>query len=373
MHLPGWNKQVSRLILHGPLRVLRLMTHLRILQPGVTAALAAALLFGAGTPLAKLLLRELGPFLLAGLFYLGSGIGLSVFRWLKGAAPLRLTRGEASWLAGAVLAGGVAGPILLMSGLAGMPASGASLLLNAEGVLTALLAWIVFKENVDRRIALGMTAIAGGAVILSWPAEAHFAGSAPALLILAACLAWAIDNNLTRKLALADAGWIAAFKGLAAGTVNLGLALALGERLPAWPITLAAMGVGFLAYGVSLVLFIIGLRHLGTARTGAYFSIAPFFGALLALAGGEALTPGLAFAGVLMGIGIWLHLTERHAHVHAHEPLEHTHEHSHDDHHQHGHDFPVTAGARHTHAHRHEPMTHSHPHFPDAHHQGHRH
>ncbi|KAB2969220.1 DMT family transporter [Zoogloea sp.] len=349
------------------------MIHFHIFRPGVAAALGAALLFGAGTPLAKLLLRDLSPFLLAGLFYLGSGVGLSLFRGLRGAAPVRLARGEAGWLAGAVLAGGVAGPVLLMLGLAEMPASGASLLLNAEGVLTALLAWIVFKENFDRRIALGMAAIASGAAILSWPAEARFAGTMPALLILAACLAWGIDNNLTRKVSLADASWIATVKGLAAGTVNLALAFALGERLPAWPITAAAMAVGFLAYGVSLVLFVIGLRHLGTARTGAYFSIAPFFGAALALAGGEALTLRLSAAGLLMGIGIWLHLTEQHAHVHAHEPMEHTHEHTHDDHHQHGHDFPVTAGTRHTHLHRHEPLVHGHPHFPDAHHQGHRH
>lgn len=349
------------------------MTHLRVFKPGVAAAFGAALLFGASTPLAKLLLRDLSPFMLAGLFYLGSGVGLSLFRRLRGAEPVRLARGEAGWLAGAVLAGGVAGPVLLMFGLAEMPASGASLLLNAEGVLTALLAWIVFKENVDRRIALGMAAIASGAVILSWPAEARFAGAMPALLILAACLAWGIDNNLTRKVSLADASWIATIKGLAAGSVNLAQAFALGERLPGGAITAAAMAVGFLAYGVSLVLFVIGLRHLGTARTGAYFSIAPFFGAVLALAGGEALTLRLSVAGALMGVGIWLHLTERHAHVHVHEPMEHTHEHTHDDHHQHAHDFPVTAGTRHTHFHRHEPLAHGHPHFPDAHHQGHHH
>ncbi len=344
-----------------------------LLKPGVAAALGAALLFGAGTPLAKLLLRDVGPWLLAGLFYLGSGIGLMLFRRLKRAEPVQLARHETGWLAGAILSGGIAGPVLLMFGLASMPASGAALLLNAEGVLTALLAWVVFKENFDRRIALGMAAIATGAVVLSWPEEAHFSGALPALAILGACLAWGIDNNLTRKVSLADATWIAMVKGLAAGSANLLLAFMLGDRLPAWPTTAAAMGVGFLAYGVSLVLFVVGMRHLGTARTGAYFSVAPFIGAVLALIAGEPITTRLVVAGLLMAVGIWLHLTERHEHAHAHLSIEHTHEHSHDEHHRHNHDFPVSLDEKHVHLHRHEPMLHTHAHFPDTHHQGHAH
>lgn len=350
-----------------------MISRLRMHDPGIAAALAAALLFGASTPLAKLLLDDVGPWMLAGLFYLGSGVGLTLIRLLRGAPPVRLARGEAGWLAAAVVAGGVFGPILLMSGLARMPASGAALLLNAEGVLTALLAWIVFKENVDRRIAGGMAAIAAGALVLSWPGDAQFAGTVPALLVLGACLAWAIDNNLTRKVSLTDAGWLAAVKGSIAGSVNLALAFAAGESLPAWPVTLTAAVIGFLAYGISLVLFVIGMRHLGTARTGAYFSVAPFFGALLALAMGEPITPTLMVAGVLMVVGVWLHLSERHLHEHLHEALEHSHEHVHDEHHQHSHDVPVAPGTRHTHPHRHEPMVHTHAHFPDAHHRGHTH
>lgn len=345
----------------------------RLLTPGAATALGAALLFGAGTPLAKLLLRDASPWLLAGLFYLGSGVGLSLFRWVKHAEPVRLARGEICWLAGAVLTGGVAGPVLLMFGLDGMSASGAALLLNAEGVLTALLAWVVFKESFDQRIALGMAAIATGAVVLSWPGEARFAGALPALAVLGACLAWGIDNNLTRKVSLADATWIAAVKGMVAGSVNLLLAFALGDRLPAWPITVTSMSVGFLAYGVSLVLFVVAMRHLGTARTGAYFSVAPFFGAVLALATGEPLTLRLAMAGILMGVGIWLHLTERHDHAHVHEPMEHSHEHTHDEHHQHVHNFPVSPGIKHTHLHQHEPVVHTHAHFPDEHHRSHGH
>ncbi|EGK72109.1 Putative permease [Methyloversatilis universalis FAM5] len=246
-------------------------------------------------------------------------------------------------------------------------------MLNAEGVLTALLAWIVFKENFDRRIALGMLAIACGAVILSWPGEARFAGALPALAILGACLCWAIDNNLTRKVALADATWIAAVKGTVAGSVNLGLGLAVGAELPTLWVTPTAMLVGLLAYGVSLVLFVVGMRHLGTARTGAYFSVAPFFGAVLAVLSGEPITLPLLLAGALMALGIWLHLTERHEHQHAHEAMEHSHEHAHDEHHQHTHESPIASGAKHTHLHKHEPMVHIHTHFPDAHHQGHSH
>jgi drug/metabolite transporter (DMT)-like permease len=268
-----------------------------------------------------------------------------------------------------VLAGGIAGPVLLMFGLSGMPASGASLLLNAEGVFTALLAWMVFRENFDRRIAIGMAAIALGAVILSWPEETGFAGLWPALAVLGACFAWGIDNNLTRKVSLNDATWIAAIKGTAAGCINLLLAFLLGDRLPELPVLSAAMMVGFLAYGVSLALFVIGLRHLGTARTGAYFSVAPFFGAILALMSGEPLTLKLLGAGSLMAIGVWLHLTEQHVHEHTHEVLEHTHEHEHDDHHRHEHDELVIEEQKHRHIHRHVDLQHSHPHFPDAHHR----
>lgn len=285
---------------------------------------------------------------------------------------MTLPRADAGWFLAAILAGGVIGPVLLMFGLTGMPASGASLLLNAEGVFTALLAWFVFRENVDRRIALGMLAIVVGAVVLSWPDEARFAGLWPALCVLGACLAWGLDNNLTRKVSLTDATWIAAVKGLVAGSVNLGIALALGAR---WPATLPIVGallVGLLAYGISLALFVVALRHLGTARTGAYFSVAPFFGAVLALSMGEPLTLQLAVAGVLMAFGIWLHLTEHHAHEHTHEALHHAHAHVHDEHHQHAHDFPWDGQEPHDHPHGHEPLTHAHPHYPDAHHR-HRH
>ncbi|TAJ16416.1 MAG: DMT family transporter [Rugosibacter sp.] len=341
-------------------------------QPGVLAALGAALLFGAGTPLAKVLLNTVSPWLLAGLLYLGSGLGLTVYRYLTRAPAVKLPRHEAPWFAGAILAGGIVGPVLLMLGLTRMPASGASLLLNAEGVFTALLAWFVFKENFDRRIAFGMLAIVAGAAVLSWNGEARFAEMWPTVAVLGACLAWGIDNNLTRKVSLSDATWIASIKGLVAGTVNLLIALLIGAAWSPLPNVLSAMMVGLLAYGVSLSLFVLALRHLGTARTGAYFSVAPFFGAVLAVLMGEAVTMPLLVAGALMAIGTWLHLTEHHTHKHTHEEILHDHEHVHDEHHQHVHDSPVTPGVKHRHSHRHVPLIHTHLHFPDMHHR-HRH
>jgi drug/metabolite transporter (DMT)-like permease len=351
----------------------RMTAHSHALPRGVPASLAAALLFGAGTPLAKWLLAQASPWMLAALLYLGSGAGLALLRAMRRVPAAPLARGEVKWLAGAVFAGGMVGPVLLMLGLSAMRAAPASLLLNAEAVFTSLLAWFVFKENVDRRVALGMLAIVAGGLVLAWPGHVDWPGWVPALCVIGACLAWAIDNNLTRKVALADASWIAMTKGLVAGTTNLVLALALGAAWPAWPVVLAAAAVGFASYGASLALFVVALRELGTARTGAYFSVAPFFGAVLAVVLlGEPATWPLLAAGALMAVGVALHLSERHEHRHAHRPMEHTHEHRHsedDPHHDHAHEAPVAPGTPHTHPHRHQPLVHSHPHFPEAHHR----
>lgn len=342
---------------------------------GIAAALGAAALFGASTPLAKLLLGDgQDPWLLAGLLYLGSGLGLAAYRLARyqagqaaSEAPLR--RADLPWLALVILAGGVAGPVLLMLGLSRTEATTAALLLNLEGLATMAIAWLWFRENVDRRLLLGALAILAGALLLSWRGGPGAVGPG-ALLIAGACLAWGIDNNLTRKLSSADPLAIAMAKGLVAGTVNLVLGMAMGAAWPApWSLAGAAM-LGLLGYGVSLVLFILALRHLGTARTGAYFSLAPFIGALLALPlFGEAVTPALLGAGALMALGVWLHLTERHAHVHNHEALAHDHRHSHDTHHAHEHAPGDPSGEPHSHPHRHTPLRHSHPHYPDLHHR----
>ncbi|HEX3063006.1 MAG TPA: EamA family transporter [Usitatibacter sp.] len=345
-------------------------------RQAVFAALGAALLFGAGTPLAKMVLGRADPWMVAALLYLGSGAGLLAYRVVTRAAKANLSRREAGWFAAAIAAGGVVGPILLMYGLAGMPASGASLLLNAEAVFTALIAWFVFRENFDRRIASGMALIVAGAVAIAWQGEVSLGTFAPALAVLGACLAWAVDNNLTRKVALADATFIAMWKGLAAGAVNVVLAIAVVDaRWPAPALVAATMALGFAAYGVSLALFVVALRGLGTARTGAYFSTAPFAGAALAIALlGEPLTANLVAGAVLMAAGVWLHLSERHEHSHTHVPTSHSHEHDHDEHHRHAHGPCDPPGEPHTHEHAHAALTHRHPHYPDTHHRhGHSH
>jgi drug/metabolite transporter (DMT)-like permease len=349
------------------------------LSSGAGLALASALLFGASTPFAKLLLGDgLDPLLLAGILYLGSGAGLGLVLLLRGRlfaasaeAPLRRT--DLPWLALVVLFGGIAGPVLMMAGLASVPASAASLLLNLESVSTLAIAWLVLRESVDRRLLLGAGAILAGALILSWGGPASgfgFGFGWGGVLIAAACLAWGIDNNLTRKISAGDAVQIACVKGLVAGTVNLGLALARGSPLPGPGLFLAGGLVGFLGYGVSLILFVRALRLIGTARTGAYYAVAPFFGTLLAIVLlGEPFTMQLAIAGALMGLGIYLHLAEQHEHEHRHEAMLHEHSHVHDEHHRHSHGPLDPANEPHAHAHRHGAMIHSHRHFPDIHHR----
>ena len=334
----------------------------------------AAILFGASTPIAKGLLTGTSPQVLAGMLYLGSGLGLGTL-WLlrhtrRSRAETPLVRADLGWLAGAVTFGGVLAPLALMLGLLRTPASASALLLNLEGVFTAVIAWIVFAENVDGRIALGMAAIVGGGAALSWQGRLSMGGVGGPLLIVCACAAWAIDNNLSQKVSASDPVQIAAIKGIVAGCVNLAIGLALGGVLPGLPRIASALTLGFFAYGVSLVLYLLAMRSLGTARTGAYFSLAPFVGA----AGGllfwhDHVTPLFFVAAMLMAFGLWLHLTERHEHLHTHEPLTHSHGHVHDEHHRHQHLHGESAEEPHTHVHTHEPLTHRHAHFPDIHHR----
>lgn len=344
------------------------------MNASVGFALGAAALFGLSTPIAKLLLGSVSPVLLGGLLYMGSGVGLIAARFWrdKGWQITGLQSGEWPWLAGAIVFGGVLGPVALMLGLQRTAGSTASLLLNLEAVLTAVLAWVAFKENADRRVVVGMLAIVAGSVILSWPTGGSTdreLGWGAGLIVLA-CLCWAIDNNFTRKVSASDALFIAGSKGLVAGCVNVSIAMAVGDSWPPLPTALGTMAVGFLGYGVSLVLFVLALRGLGTARTGAYFSVAPFIGALVSLMLlGESVGSAFWVASGLMALGVWLHLTERHEHKHTHDPMEHTHPHFHDEHHQHVHDFAWDGQEPHAHEHKHPAMTHTHPHYPDIHHR----
>ena len=343
-------------------------------RPGVRYALLAALLFGASTPLAKALLRGVPSQVLAGLLYLGSGVGLGVL-WLlrrraRHASEASLARRDLPWLLGAIGFGGVLAPLLLLGGLTKTPASAASLLLNLEGVFTALLAWFVFHENVDGRVALGMVAIVAGGALLTWDGRLESGGLRGPLAITVACACWAIDNNLTQKVSASDPLQIASLKGGVAGGVNLVTGLLLTGVVPSVPRAAGALVLGFFGYGLSLAFFVLALRNLGTARTGAYFSTAPFVGAVLSvILWREPVTRPLLAAGVLMAVGVWLHLRERHLHLHTHEPLTHSHSHRHDSHHQHAHGPADPPGEPHTHVHTHELLTHTHPHYPDIHHR----
>jgi drug/metabolite transporter (DMT)-like permease len=346
----------------------------------VMYALASAALFGVSTPFAKMLLGSIHPGILAGLLYCGAGVGSALMRWGRRNVPSSgsaqeapLTRSELPWLAVAIIAGGIVGPILLLIGLSRTDASTASLLLTLEGAATALMAWFIFHESFDRRIAFGMLFLTAGAAVLSWSGSPTLESVIGPLAVIGACIAWGIDNNLTRKVSLSDPLQIVAIKGLIAGPINLLLGFAAGGTTPDLLSGVAAAILGFLCYGVSLVLYVLALRHLGTARTAAYFSTAPFFGTAVAIVAlHESVTYQLTVAGMFMALGVWLHVTERHEHEHVHDPQTHSHPHVHDETHRHSHKSDDPAGEPHTHRHTHEPLRHSHPHVPDMHHQ-HRH
>lgn len=348
---------------------------LRTAWPGAASALGAALSFGVSTPLAKAALGSgIDPWLLAGLLYFSSGLGLlmivAVLRVADlGSKEAPLRRSDLPWLASVVVIGGVVGPVLLMVGLAVTPASTAALLLNLETVATVAIAAFVFQENIDRRIAVGAISIAAGAVVLSWQAGEQTLNWG-ALAVGGAAVAWAVDNNLTRKISNADPIQIAMVKGLCAGSINLAIAAAYSVPVPNIPQIAGAALIGVFGYGVSLALFVLALRHLGAARTGAYFATAPFIGVVVAiLVLDEPVSLQLGIAAILMGVGLWLHITELHEHEHRHAEQEHEHMHHHDIHHGHDHVSSDPSGEPHAHRHRHEPIMHGHPHYPDLHHR----
>lgn len=345
---------------------------------GAALALAAAALFGISAPLAKLLLKGVEPVMLAGLLYLGSGLGLLAFRLpgvsrrlgTGGEAPLR--KADLGWLLGAILSGGIAAPILLMVSLRHMPAATASLLLNFEGVATVVLAGLLFREALGRRLWLAIALVTVASVLLSWDPAARVRLSVGALGILGACALWGLDNNLTRNIAGKDALAIAVAKGLVAGAFSFLLSLVLGARLPGFRFLLWGLLLGMFSYGISLLLFVRALRELGAARTSAFFGSAPFAGAVLSL---FLFAPavGIPFLAALplMVLGAFLLLRERHSHRHAHARLEHEHRHRHaDGHHNHEHpELPAEATLEHAHRHAHDPVEHGHPHTPDLHHR----
>jgi drug/metabolite transporter (DMT)-like permease len=342
---------------------------------GALFGLCAAALFGLSAPLAKVLLGTISPVLLAGLLYLGAALGLWVHRAV--APPTneaQLGRADARKLAIVVLAGGVAGPALMLFGLSKVTALTGSLLLNLEAPFTVLLAVLFFREHLGRHAAVAAALILAGALVLKLEPGALGADTLGVALLGAACACWALDNNVTQRLSLRDPFAIVRVKALVAGVVNTAFGLLVaGGALPSGSYIACALALGSVSYGVSVVLDAYALRLVGAAREAAYFATAPFIGALASVALlGDSLRWHDLLAMAAMALGVAFLLRERHTHLHEHDAIEHVHVHEHDEHHRHEHAPGDPPGEPHSHAHRHAPLVHDHSHFPDAHHR-HRH
>ena len=341
------------------------------LRGGLLALLAAAL-FGASTPLVQRLGVGLGPFSTAALLYAGAALVGALLRQPP-QREARVSRADAPRLLLVALFGAVVGPVAMAWGLQRTSGAGASLMLTLEAVFTAVLAWRLYGETMDRRVWLAVLLLmAGGATLIVDQGGSGGGQWLGLLAVMVATAAWGMDNTLSRALADRDPGQVVLFKSLLGVTATVAVALAVGEPLPGFGPLLGLMAVGATGYGLSLRFYLLAQRAFGAARTGSVFAFAPFIGAGGAfLLGDRSGSWGLALGGGLMLVGVIVHLAESHAHEHDHEALEHEHAHRHDDgHHDHVHD-PMPAG-EHSHVHRHLPARHTHPHVPDVHHS-HRH
>jgi drug/metabolite transporter (DMT)-like permease len=338
--------------------------------PFIFQALLAALFFGASAPLSKLLLGEVPPVLMAAFLYLGSGIGISLVklsqRMTSNQKEAGIRRLDMGWLAGAIIAGGILAPIILMISLQFTPASTASLLLNFEGVATTLIALFFFRESISRRAFAAILAITLASIFLTAiPQSTNFGFSLGALGILLACTLWGLDNNFTRNISAKDPLTIVAWKGLVAGTFSLFLGLLLGQQLPALRSILGILLLGFISYGLSTMLFIYSMRGLGASRTSALYGTAPLAGVILSiLIFHDPITWSFILAAILMAAGALLLSSEEHAHFHIHMPVVHEHRHTHDEFHNHD-----MAQVTHSHEHEHPRTEHEHGHMPDIHHR----
>ena len=338
-------------------------------RTAILQCLAAAALFGLSTPASKLLLGSVPPVSLAGLLYLGAAVATFPAAARQRGNLRRVDRRNLLWLAGAVVFGGVLGPVLLLWGLSRAPAASVALWLNLETVATGLLAWAWFKEHLGAHTLAAMALVIGASVLLAAPFDPQI--GLAALLVTLACVCWGLDNNFTALIDRLSPTQTTFAKGLVAGGINLGLGLLLaGDPIPPPAPFAGALALGGLSYGASLVLYISGAQQVGATRSQLIFATAPFWGVVLSWLWLDAAILGVQLAALgVMLVAVWLLNTERHAHVHTHGRLTHTHAHRHDDVH-HDHDHPdVPAGARHTHEHTHEPVTHTHPHAPDLHHR----
>ncbi len=342
----------------------------------LTYAIASALLFGISIPLAKLLIKDISPVVLAGLLYLGAFTGLSLYSFMSKKnktgiyeKEAKLTRTDLPWLIGAIVTGGIIGPISMMFGLTFISGLSASLLLNLEGIATAVIAVLFFKENAEKRFWLALACMTMAGVLLTWqPNQNNFSIVGPLLIILA-MICWGIDNNLTRNISDKNPIQISRIKGLVAGTTSLLLAVSLGVNLSLNIKIIFALLLGAFSYGISLVFFIKALKGLGSSRTGMFFSLAPFIGAIVSIIIlKEPIQWVLLPTVCLMIIGIWLINNERHEHTHVHSAEMHVHPHNHDDmHHMHEHSELIQG--QHAHEHTHLEISHVHVHWPDTQHR----
>lgn len=335
----------------------------------ILQALLAALFFGASAPISKLLLGDVSPILMAAFLYLGSGTGISLIKLTQRLTSNQKEAGikspDVKWLAAAIISGGILAPIILMVSLKNTPASTASLLLNFEGAGTTLIALFFFRESISRRALVAIFAITLASIFLSTNFQSGFGFSLGALGILLACFLWGVDNNFTRNISAKDPLTIVAWKGLVAGTFSLVLGLLLGQRLPALVTILSILLLGFIAYGLSTMLFIYSMRGLGAARTSALYGTAPLAGVLLSiLIFKDPITLLFGIAAVLMVTGALLLANEEHAHFHIHMPVVHEHIHRHEEFHMHD-----TTDIVHSHEHEHPRTEHEHGHMPDIHHR----
>ncbi len=340
-------------------------------------SILAAILFGASAPLAKVLLGKIEPVLLAGLMYLGAGFGLLLLRAARTLygratdAEAGINKADAPWLIGALLAGGVGAPIILMFSLRNTPAATATLLLNFEGIATVLIAAVIFREAIGRRIWLAIFCVTGASVLLSLDPGGKWGVSPGAIGVLVACFFWGIDNNFTRNISAKDPVTTVIIKGIGAGLVSIGLAFGLSMPFPGLLFAILAMLLGFFSYGLSIVLFILSMRSLGAARTSTLFGTAPFIGVVISfLLFQEPFHAWFMASFLIMVVGAVLLLSEKHEHVHSHQAFKHEHRHFHEDiHHAHHHGEQIPSGISHSHPHGHEEVEHEHTHTPDIHHR----
>ena len=337
------------------------------LIPVFSAAVSAAL-FGMATPLSKILLRDINPFLLAGLLYLGAAAGLLPVVLLKRELPqlLRLDTKNRGRLSGAVLLGGMAGPILVLSGLRFASASSVSLWLNFELIATAVLGFLFFRDYLGLRGWAGVCMALVSGVMLT--VHEGSPGVVSALLVAGACVCWGFDNHFTALIDGISATQSTFIKGLFAGTVNTLIGLYVSGSSIYTGYLVQAILLGTFSYGASIVLYIMSAQRLGAIRSQIIFSAAPFLGVLFSVIFLRESVSGLqSVSFVLLLVSIAAMTLDRHEHQHEHSETEHTHFHRHDDmHHNHNHDNDVQY---HEHMHRHEKSVHSHPHWPDMHHR----